>query len=126
MHFMKKIVFLYLFAFLQLNVIAQNWPLIYGDNINANVSKIIETYDKGYIICGWIYKNPNFTDYGWIIKTDINGNILWDKKVGDGNYGMHFSDIIRTMDNGYIISGSTGKYNNLTTFDAAFYKLNCC
>jgi len=39
---------------------------------------------------------------------------------------MHFSDIKHTIDNGYIISGSTGKYNNLTTFDAAFYKINYC
>ena len=39
---------------------------------------VIENYDKGYIILG------TKIDYkiGWIIKTDINGNMLWNKKLG--------------------------------------------
>jgi hypothetical protein len=126
MSFLKNIIFLFLCSYLYISVTAQTWPVVYGAEIDANVSNVIENYDRGYIICGWIYKNPNFTNYGWIIKTDVNGNILWDKKYGNGDYGMYFSDVKNTNNNGLIISGATGKYDNLTTFDAAFYKLNHC
>lgn len=32
----------------------QTWPKIYGDNVHAYGRDIIESYDKGYTICGSI------------------------------------------------------------------------
>jgi hypothetical protein len=63
---------------------AQIWPKIYGDNLRAYGNDIIESYDKGYTICGSILKDASHFKYGWLIKTDINGNELWNKKFGDG------------------------------------------
>ncbi len=62
-------------------VISQTWPKYYGETDKYDFSEdIIETYDKGYIMCG------NINDYssgtiknGWLIKTDVNGEILWEK-----------------------------------------------
>ena len=62
--------------------------------------------------------------YGWLFKTDINGYVLWDKKIGTGKYQEVPENIERTSDNGYIVSGSTSKldYNN----DPFIMKMNSC
>ena len=54
----------------------QRWEHIYGNPYTAeSFRKIAELYDKGYLISAY------YEDYdgNWLIKTDINGNILWEK-----------------------------------------------
>lgn len=104
----------------------QNWPVVIGDNIFTTNSSISEDYDKGYLLSNWNYLNASYTNYGWLVKTDINGNILWTKTYGDGEYAMYFSKAIRTTDNGILISGSIGKYDNVYSHDPLFLKLNPC
>ena len=41
---------------------------------------ILEHYDRGYLITGNIYYGGENT-HGWLIKTDINGQVLWDKVI---------------------------------------------
>jgi len=108
------------------NVIqAQNWPRIYGDNIHSLINDISEYYDKGFCITAFTYNNQGVNKYGWIIKTDINGNILWDKKFGGGNDRNWFGDSFLTADQGLIIAGVTTKYSS-GDFDPNFIKLNVC
>ena len=103
---------------------SQNWPKIYGDNIHAYGLKILESYDKGFVICGDILKDPSTFKYGWIIKTDINGNILWNKKFGDSYREDYFLDMDYTADNGWIISGVTSQLDIMN--DPVYVKLNAC
>ena len=102
----------------------QDWPKIYGDNIHAYVGNIHEDYDKGYIIGGSILSNPNTFRYAWIIKTNINGNILWDKKIGNGIDQFYLTNFEKTFDEGIIISGATSIYD--IEIDPIFIKLNKC
>ena len=87
--------------------VCQNWVKIYGIDLNANAYYVIETYDHGYITAAQI----QYGKYTWIYKTDINGNLLWDKKIGTGLENLFFSpmNIEQTLDNGYVIAGSTSK-----------------
>ncbi|MDP2724429.1 MAG: T9SS type A sorting domain-containing protein [Bacteroidales bacterium] len=105
---------------------AQHWPVIIGDNISTTNASLIEDYDKGYLLGNWNYKTPAYTNYGWIVKTNINGDLLWDKTFGDGEYSMYFSDVNRTVNNEIIISGAIGKYDNIYDQDPLFLKLNVC
>jgi hypothetical protein len=102
----------------------QTWPKIYGDNLNAYGKDFIENYDKGYNICGSILRDANHFKYGWLIKTDINGNELWNKKFGDGSVENSFYDFDKTSDNSFILSGSTAQYD--IEIDPLFVKLNSC
>jgi hypothetical protein len=103
---------------------AQIWPKIYGDDIHAYVRKTIEDYDKGYIIGGSVLSDPNTLRYAWIIKTDINGTELWDKKFGDGINKFFLQSCAKVQDSGFIISGGTSLED--PQYDPLFFKLNIC
>ncbi len=105
--------------------IAQDWPKIYGDNFHSLINDLSESYDKGFYLTAFTYDNQGIPEYGWIIKTDVNGNILWDKKYGDGSYMNWFSSSSMTSDNGLIISGITSKYSSGDN-DPLFMKTTTC
>ena len=102
---------------------SQEWIRIYGNNINAHGNWVIETYDNGYVIISEI-KLEGTSKLGWIIKTDINGEILWDKKIGNGSFLIGPSGIQQTSDGGYIIIGTTGISD--PAGDAFILKLDKC
>jgi len=104
---------------------AQNWPKIYGDNFHSLIQDISESYDKGFYFTSFTYTNQGANKYGWIFKTDINGNPLWDKKFGLGNDRNWFSTSSVTLDKGLVISGATTKYS-AGDFDPNFIKMNVC
>jgi hypothetical protein len=92
--------------------------------MNAFNRDILENYDKGYYICACMMKSGSAYKYGWIIKTDINGNILWNKKFGDRFDENAFYDFDKTQDNSLIISGATSLID--PEIDPLFVKLNPC
>jgi len=102
---------------------AQDYPRIYGGNFHAFVDDVHETYDKGFIIAGYANVPLNFSRFIWIIKTDINGNVIWDKKIGDWIHEFWLSGSEVTIDNGLIFSGNTTKYG---AGDPIFVKLDTC
>ena len=98
--------------------VSERWERKYGVGCYANW--VIEDYDKGYIILG---TKSNY-HFGWVFKTDINGNVLWNKLIGNGSYNMFVNNVELTNDNGLIIGGTTTKYGNQQ--DAYILKLNAC
>jgi len=100
---------------------SQDWIRYYGFGLHPHSSYCIEQYDKGYILLG----NINNYKYGWIVKTDINGNKLWDLKIGDGTNETMPSVIEQTTDCGFVLSGTTSIYNSPHT-DPFIMKLNSC
>jgi hypothetical protein len=69
------------------------------------------TKTGNYLIGGssFYYSGVDPTSYGgWIILTDNNGNILWQKDLcGGWGYGGIFS-AIQASDSGFVATGSTG------------------
>ena len=73
---MKKAIVLIVFTLLIFTVFSQKWEQVYGEpDRNDLANDIIEVYDKGYYIVAGYEGN------GWNIKTDINGNSLFDKLI---------------------------------------------
>lgn len=102
---------------------SQEWIKLYGINANAKVFELIENYDKGYVI-GGSYDLGAYQPQGWLIKTDVNGEILWDKKITDGTAYTYISGLFQTSDNGLIISGATTMVNPQR--DGFIMKLDAC
>jgi len=102
-----------------------DWIKVFYEPLNNSSNDLIETYDMGYIILANIFPTGNLSKWGWVIKTDINGEMLWEKKIGDGSTLIALIDIQETVDGGYILAGT----NNLLDYtfgDPFFMKLNAC
>ena len=70
-----------------------------------------QTIDGGYIVAGkaWSFAfGGGFTDV-YLIKTDPNGNLLWQKTFGGSDEDDGFS-VLQTTDGGYIIVGYTESF----------------
>jgi hypothetical protein len=79
---MKKVILINIFVIVLGTSFSQKWEHIIGEpNRNDYSRRIIEHYDKGYVITG-TYTVGGPDGHGWLIKTDINGNVLWDKTIG--------------------------------------------
>jgi hypothetical protein len=82
------------------------WNKSYGGEDMEHGISVQETSDKGYIIVGGTKsKGEGPNDY-WIIKTDKNGDIQWDKTYGTYGYDWGY-DIQKTNDGAYVFTGGT-------------------
>jgi hypothetical protein len=120
MRFLVVLVLLPLFAYTQ----NETWPKVFWKyKVTYNVN-LRETYDNGYLLVNTIRPDGITKIWTWLVKTDINGEILWEKYIGDGinNTGFHY--IYQTSDGGFILGGATYKLDNLA--DPIFMKLNAC
>jgi len=85
------------------------WTKTFGGSEGEDVSKIQRTSDNGYVILGL---TTSYGEGGWdiyLIKTDASGDTLWTKAYGGSNHELGAS-VQQTLDNGYVITGSTGSF----------------
>ncbi len=88
------------------------WSRAYGGENTDKGRNVVQTTDQGYLISGWTDSYDNNGDYDfWLVKTDPNGNIDWNKTYG-GNSDDRGLWAIETLDSGYIISGFSNSTSN--------------
>ena len=89
-------------------------------NQNDYSNGLIEHYDNGYLITG------GYNDFnGWLVKTDINGNVLWDIiLVIDPDLVLIAKTIFDDQGNMYVFG--TMKKENLDHEWPLVVKLNAC
>jgi hypothetical protein len=83
------------------------WTKTYGGSECDCGRSVQETYDKGYIVIGYI------DWYGisdvYLVKTDLSGDTLWTKTFGGLKEEQGFS-VLQTSDSAYIIAGWTESF----------------
>jgi len=122
---MKKLTFFIIITTFSYLSYCQEWLKVFGPPNTGKGYVVIESYDKGYIIGGHLRHNNYQWYYGWLLKTDINGELLWDIKFGNetGSYATAVFGLEQTNDGGLIISGSNYIFDNR---DGFIMKLNAC
>jgi hypothetical protein len=96
------------------------WDKMFNPEENAEANSVQQTTGGGYVICGtvgtretdgWIY-------YAWLMKTDADGNKVWDKLFASSQHGALGHSVQQTTDDGYIMCGRIGDHLWLIKTDA--------
>ena len=91
------------------------WSKFYDTGKDELGYCVRQTSDGGYVVSGFHDSAPLSlagTTYAILIKTDLNGNVQWEKKyelaVRDLDTGESFPWVVKqTADGGYILTGTT-------------------
>ncbi|MGD9131255.1 MAG: hypothetical protein PVH73_06745 [Candidatus Bathyarchaeota archaeon] len=86
------------------------WNKFYGGSVYNQFNFLIETSDGGYAMGGSFNQNDEdpFDDCDfWLVKTDAEGNLEWDKTYGGSDYD-YANSLVEASDGGYLLAGSTG------------------
>ncbi|NJD53765.1 MAG: PKD domain-containing protein [Candidatus Methanoperedens sp.] len=83
----------------------EQWNVSFGGpDAQRGVNSILQTKDEGYIFTG---SKRFFNSSGqllWLVKTDPEGNMEWEKTFGGPGYNDAIS-VQETKDGGYIVAG---------------------
>ena len=84
------------------------WRKVISDSQYAYPYSAIPAHNGGYLVVGVDYGSGNIEDdsVAWIVKTDENGIIDWEKNF-DTSKDDQFLDAIQSQDDGYVIVGET-------------------
>ncbi|MBA7530077.1 hypothetical protein ES705_22280 [subsurface metagenome] len=90
------------------------WTRTYGETGNPSTHadkafSVQQMPDDGYIIVGWTDSFGTGDDDVYLLKTDMNGDLLWTQVYGGPLDDRGYS-IQQTTDNGYIIAGYTRSF----------------
>ncbi len=81
------------------------WEKAFGDAGDNFGNSILITEDGGYLLVGSGFRSGETDGYDlWLIKTNADGDVLWDKKHGEEDFNMGWSTY-PTDEGGYIITG---------------------
>jgi len=96
------------------------WENSYGGSDFDYASDVHPTTDGGYVISGTTLSNDgdvtgfHGTRDFWVVKTDQFGNIEWQNALGGSGYDTS-SSVVETLDNGFLVFGTTGSYDGDVT-----------
>lgn len=81
------------------------WNKTFGGTQDDGATFVLQTIDGGYILSGFTYSNVPGGD-AWLIKTDANGNELWNKTFGGTGIEYAYS-VLQTSDGGYALGAGS-------------------
>ena len=88
--------------FESVNASPELWGQTYGGSKMDEAYSLVATYDGGYALAGftWSFGEEPYTL--WLVKTDSEGKIVWNKTYGEG---IAYS-LLETSDGGYVLAGN--------------------
>ncbi|XES78034.1 MAG: nitrous oxide reductase family maturation protein NosD [Candidatus Bathyarchaeia archaeon] len=97
------------------------WNKTYGDAGDDYAVSVVQTLDGGYALAGTTTSfDPEGESNMWLVKTDSEGNMQWDKAFGGLGDSAAYS-VIQTNDGGYVLAGDTNAFG-LGRYDAWLIK----
>ena len=89
----------------------KQWDTGFGGRYAERCYSLIETEDGGYLMAGsTITYGARGSDY-WVVKTDEEGNMLWNETYG-GDGDDICRSVIKTRDGDYLLAGYTDSFGD--------------
>ncbi len=83
----------------------EKWGRTYEENYSSGANSIIQAQDKSIVVGGfYLQKRRNRNTNGLIMKTDIEGKVIWQKEYG-GIGTEIINEIVETNEGGYVAVG---------------------
>lgn len=70
-------------------------------------SSIIQMPDQGYLIAGTTYSSGSGSGDGWLVRTDSNFEVVWERTLGNNDENW-IDCMISCTNGGYCATGATG------------------
>lgn len=88
------------------------WSKAYGDSSYDEAYAMQQTSDSGFIIAGntWSFGSGAWDIY--LVRTDVNGDLLWAKAIG-GVTEERAATVQQTNDGGFIVAGYTTSFGSV-------------
>ena len=119
----KKYFLIILLHIMMYQVNAQSrWTKVYHGEKDAFGHYFTESYDFGYLLVG--KHGHNYVHFNWLIKTDINGDVLWEKTIGEASSFIGIFSIDMNDAGELFFAGATTFFD--TYNDPMISKLNLC
>ena len=97
------------------------WPKIFHSECDCPMANICLAYDQGNLLLGWF--GSSYPSSCWLIKTDINGNKLWEKILSGGNFSKAVFGLCQNQQGDIFITGTSYQYGDS---DPYIVKINSC
>ncbi len=87
------------------------WTKAFGGTYSTKGNAIQQIDINDYIFTCSVFNYGDNAYNAWIININDTGEIIWDRILGgsSNDYGL---SVIRTLDNGFALAGSTNKFSN--------------
>ncbi len=91
---------------------SMTWDRTFGGFVSSSGDggwSVQQTADGGYIVAGYTQSLGSGRKDLWLIKTDGNGSMIWDRSFGgiEDDAGM---SVLQSRDGGYIAAGRTASF----------------
>lgn len=86
------------------------WNKTFG-GLNWDMGKTLLEIDGNYFILGTTNSFGHGKEDIWLIKIDNSGKIIWNKTYGGAGWELG-NDLVKTSDNGLIITGGTASFGS--------------
>jgi hypothetical protein len=91
------------------------WSSTYGAAKGDIAWSMVQTTDGGFALAGLTGYYVGVNGDVWLVKTDMNGNMQWNKTYGEASIGEAYDlwgafALVQAADGGYVIAGGTASY----------------
>ena len=124
----SKTIAITVFLLFSISSFSQTWKRTYSyPGRHSGAYSVSEAYDNGYLLLSNFLQHGTSVHMGWLIKTDVNGNKMWERFFGDWEgYGLVCEKFVETSDKGIALAGTWTKTPFSNSYDPIFLKLDAC
>ena len=83
----------------------EQWSITLGGTGWDGFGCVQQLVDGGFIACGWYHTGGDPGWEPWLVRTDSNGNIIFEKRYAEPGFKGEFTNVRVTSDGGYVMTG---------------------